>query len=84
MEDTAFLDIGAEPNLDLVEIAAENRAGPDGGSVVDRDLSRQHHVGRHVGINGDLREPLPQRYYLPLTSVVPPNTIWRVPYAFRC
>ena len=39
MEHTPFLNIGAEPYGDLIEIAAEDGAGPDGGAVVDRDLA---------------------------------------------
>lgn len=71
MEDTPFLNIGAEADGDLIEIAAEDRAGPNGGSVVDPDLSRQDHVWRHEGVDGDLREPLTEWNYHSLTSVVP-------------
>ena len=71
MEDAAFLNIGAESDGDLIEIAAEDRPGPNGCSVADRDLTRQDHVGCHVSVDGDLREPLAERNYPSLTSVVP-------------
>lgn len=83
MENAAFLNVGAESNGDLVEIAAEDRAGPDGGSVVDSDLAGEHHVRGHVGVHGDLRKPLPQRYDLPLPSVVPLHAICRLRDALR-
>lgn len=84
VKDAAFLDIGAESNSNLVEIATEDGAGPDGGSIIDGNLAGQHHVRGHVGINSDLREPLPKRYYLPLPSVVPPHAIWRLRDPLRC
>lgn len=83
MEHAAFLNVGAESNADLVEIAAEDRTGPDGGSVVYGDLAGEHHVRGHVSVHGDLRKPLPQRYDLPLPSVVPPHAIGRLRNGLR-
>lgn len=84
VKDAAFLDIGAESNSNLVEITAEDGASPNGGSIIDGNLAGQNHVRCHVGINGDLREPLTKRYYLPLPSVVPPHAIWRLRDPIRC
>lgn len=77
MNDTPLLDIGAETDGDLVEVAPEDRPAPDGRPVVDRDLAREDHVRGHVGVDGDLGEPLPQRDDLPLASVVPFHAIRR-------
>ena len=77
MDNTAFLDAGAESNGDFIEIAPKNRPGPNGGSVADGDLASKDHVGCHVSVHCDLRKPLPQRYDLPLPSVVPTHAIRR-------
>lgn len=61
MENASLLDVGAEPDGDLVEIATEDGATPDGGSIVDGDLAGENDVGRHVGVDGDLGDPLAQR-----------------------
>lgn len=84
VKDTALLNIGAESDADLVEIAAEDGTRPDGGSVPDGDLAGEDHVGCHVSIDGHFGEPLPQRDYLPLPSVVPFHPIRRRSYRFRC
>lgn len=76
MEDASLLDVGAEADSDLVEIAAKNGAVPDGGSVVDGDLTGENDVGCHVGVDGDLGEPLAQGDDPPLASVVPFHAIW--------
>jgi len=55
----AFLNVGAESDADLVEIAAEDATGPDGGSVPDGDLAGEDHVGCYVSIHGHFGEPLP-------------------------
>lgn len=39
MEDASLLDVGAESDSNLVEIATEDGAVPDGRSVVDGDLT---------------------------------------------
>lgn len=83
MNDASLLNVGAESDGDLVEIAAEDGAGPDGGAVADGDLAGQDYVRRHVGVDGDLGEPLPQRDDLPLTSVVPFHPILRRPNGLR-
>ena len=77
MKNGAFLYVGAESDADLVEIAAEDATGPDGGSVPDGDLAGEDHVGCHVSIHGNFGEPLPQRDYLPLPTVVPLHAIRR-------
>ena len=74
---TPLLDIGGEADSDLVEIAAEDRPAPDGGTVVDGDLASKEHVGGHEGVSGDLGEPLAERDDLPLPSVVPLHSIRR-------
>jgi len=84
VKNTAFLNIGTESDADLVEIAAEDGAGPNGGSVPNGDLAGEDHVGCHVSIDSHFREPLPQRYYLPLPSVVPLHPIRRRSYRFCC
>ena len=68
MNNTALLDIGAEADCGLVEIAPEDRASRDRGSVAYGDLEGENHVGSHVSIHGDFRKPQAQRDYLPLTS----------------
>ncbi|KAH0892585.1 hypothetical protein HID58_055014 [Brassica napus] len=77
MDNAPFLHIRAEPEGDFVEIAAQNGAVPDGRAVPDGDLTGQDNVGRHVGINGYLRKPLPQGNDLSLSPVVPIHTIRR-------
>lgn len=75
MEDASLLDVGAEADGDFVEVAAEDGAAPDGGAVADGDLAGKDSVRRHVGVDGDLWEPLPQRDDLPLASVIPSHSI---------
>lgn len=77
MDDAPLLDIGAEPDSDLVQIAPKDRPVPDGGSVVDGHLAGEDDVGSHVGVNGDFGEPLAERDDLALSSVVPFHSIWR-------
>lgn len=77
MKDAALLDVGAESDGYLVEIATEDGAVPDGGSVIDGDLAGEDDVGGHVGVDGDLREPLAEGDDLALPPVVPFHAIWR-------
>lgn len=84
VKNTALLNIGAETDADLVEIATEDATRPNGGSVPDGDLAGENHVRCHVSIDGNFGEPLSQRNYLPLTSVVPVHSIRRRSYRFRC
>lgn len=75
MNDTALLHVGAETDCNLIKITTKDGAGPYRGSIADGDLAGQNHVGSHVGIDCNLRKPLTQRYYLPLSSVVPLHAI---------
>lgn len=79
MYNAPFLHIGTEANRDLVEVAAQNGAVPDGSAVVDHNLAGEDDVGRHISIDGDLGGPLAQRYDLSLTPVVPFHSIGRLP-----
>lgn len=58
MNNTLFLNIGAEPNSDLVKVSPENSAVPDGRSVKNVDLASQYNVGSNISVYSDLREPL--------------------------
>ena len=75
MENAPLLDIGAEADGDLVEVTAEHATVPDGGAVVDGDLASEDDVGGHVGVDGDLGEPLSQRDDAALPPVVPLHAI---------
>ena len=59
VEDAALLDVGAEPDGDLLEVAAEDGFVPDGGAVVDGDLAGEDDVGSDVCVHGNLGHPLP-------------------------
>ena len=58
MNDASLLHIGAESDSNFVKIATKDGARPHRGSVADGDLSSEHHVGSHVGVNGHFGEPL--------------------------
>lgn len=75
MDNAALLDVGAEPDSDLVQVAAENGTVPDGGAVVDGDLPGKDDVGGHVRIDGNRGDPLPQGNDPPLPPVVPLHAI---------
>lgn len=75
MNNAALLYVGAEADGDLVEVTAEHGTVPDGGAVPDGDLAGEDNVRGHVGIDGDLRQPLPQWDDTALPPVVPLHVI---------
>lgn len=75
VEDATLLDIGAESDRDLVEIATEDRSVPDRRAIVDGDLPRENNIRGDIRVDGDLREPLPQRNDPPLPPVIPLHPI---------
>lgn len=75
MKDAPFLHIRAKPDCNLVEIAAENGTGPNRGPVADFNLSGKDNIRRNIGVDGDFGEPLTERDYLSLTSIVPLDSI---------
>ncbi|KAE9451213.1 hypothetical protein C3L33_16882, partial [Rhododendron williamsianum] len=68
---------GDDDSIDLVQIAPKDRPVPDEGSFVDDHLAGEDDVGSHVGIDGDLGEPLAERDDLAVSSVVPFHSIWQ-------
>ena len=75
MENAPLLHIRAKSDCNLVEIAAENGTRPNGGPVADVNLSGKDHIRRDIGIDSDFREPLAERNYFSLTSIIPLNSI---------
>ncbi len=53
MEDAAVLDIGAGADADVVDVAADDRAGPDAGVGANDDVADDNGGGVNVGGSGD-------------------------------